>query len=439
MPKVLGTPTPRFHLHAPSKKESVLIMAFRWHNEATATNYRLRYFVGLRVLVKDWDLAKQRVKFAKLESYTDQAGQYDHINKRLDALSEKTVAIWRDHKGIMTPEDLALELDYFAGKKIRPDTGRTATFQDFLTAYVLERKNAAAAKRGTWKILHTWSSHLNAYATDRGITLDFDSFTWEFLNDFKNWLCAPPRSHGQNYISKGIDVVKQFLREAERRHLHTNTTYRGFSVAKEKTTKSGLSFDELGALYNLDLTNNKRLEKVRDLFLIGCYTGLRYSDFTRIRPEHITEEDGQKFLSITTQKTGTLVDIPLFPQAELLLRKYDFHPPGISNVKMNEYLREVGQLAGLDDTFLIVRTVGGKRQETLHSKWEVLTSHVARRSFATNFFLLGIPAAMLMKITGHATERQFMAYIAVDGKRNARLLAKEVAFRMEQRTLRIVK
>ena len=165
------------------------------------------------------------------------------------------------------------------------------------------------------------------------------------------------------------------------------------------------------------------LDKARDLFLIGAYTGLRYSDFTSIRPEHILEEDGKRFLVLHTQKTNTEVTIPLFPIADKILKKYAYTTPKLSNQKMNVALKELGAKAMLNQSVTDVRTKGGKRVDKTYSKWEKLSSHTARRSFATNFFLSGIPAAVLMQITGHSTERQFMQYINVNPQANAKKFA----------------
>jgi integrase len=161
------------------------------------------------------------------------------------------------------------------------------------------------------------------------------------------------------------------------------------------------------------------LERVRDLFLIGAYTGLRFSDFSRIHSNHIETVEGNTILNITTQKTGQYVSIPLMPIPLSLLRKYNFEAPKISNQKMNEYLKELGQLAGMTGKMLVTGSKGGKREDTTAEKWQKLTTHVCRRSFATNFYRDNVPINVLMKITGHATERQFMQYIAIDGKMNA--------------------
>lgn len=249
---------------------------------------------------------------------------------------------------------------------------------------------------------------------------------------------SPPREFSANYASKVVSVIRQFMREAKRRKLHQNDTFADFSIKTEKTTKVALGFDELETLLDLDLSNNPRLDKVRDLFLIGCYTGLRYSDFSRIEPGHVVTEDGEKFLEITTEKTRQPVVIPFMPELEPLLAKYNYNPPKISGQKMNDYLKELCKLAGLTERLRIISNKAGKKQESEVEKWELITTHVARRSFATNMFSWGFPAMNIMKITGHTTEKQFMDYICIEGRQNAKLMAKQIAMKREKPRLRKV-
>ena len=143
-------------------------------------------------------------------------------------------------------------------------------------------------------------------------------------------------------------------------------------------------------------------------------------------------------VEITTQKTGEQVTIPFNPELGHLLNKYKFNPPKISSQKMNDYLKELCSFAGMTEKVLVVTNKAGKREENQVEKYKLITTHVARRSFATNVFLLGVPAINIMKITGHTTERQFMAYIRIDGRLNAQHMAKQIALKQQERYLRKV-
>lgn len=408
MPKVNGIPKVRFNL-LDRKAELTYLFAF-FHYQG---GQRLKYSTGEKVRPAYWDDKTYRLKLNRKHP------EHSDINLRLNNLELTITQVYRDfNNGDISPDDFRKELDYRLGYAHRPESkeAKAPALLDFIQTFIDEKK---VQPRGTWKILQTVFSLLKSYAEERTGGMNYENIDFAFFSDFKAWLFAPPRLHSANYASKVVSVLRQFMRDAQRRGYHSKTDYQGFSIKKVKTTKIAMSFDELEHLYSLDLSGNTRLEKVRDLFLIGAYTGLRFSDFTRIYPEHIETVGDKTILTITTQKTGEQVSIPLLPIPLVLLRKYNFEAPKISNQKMNDYLKELGQLAGMTGKMIVTGSKGGKREDSTAEKWEKLTTHVARRSFATNFYRDGVPAVVLMKITGHATERQFMQYIAIDGKLNA--------------------
>lgn len=413
MPKVNGLPKVRFnlfHFRKDEKKEAYINLLFIYKAGL------LKVSSGKKVNPAYWDAKTQRATL-------DRRNPTAHviINDQLDALAAATIQIYRDFNlGDIPLETFRRELEYRMGWKARPAEQVQApalSFFDFIEHEYLPEKQARA--KGTWMGLRGAFHLLKEYATEkRGGVLHYEDLTHRFFADFKKWL-HERKGHGINTAAKFLRRLKQFARASHERRYHNTTDFLAIRTESAKPTKIALTFQELEALYRLDLTDNPRLERVRDLFLIGAYTGLRFSDFSRIRPEHIEETDGKKLLNITTKKTGQPVSIPLFDIPETLLRKYDFAAPEISPQKMNDYLKELGRLAGMTGKVIVTDTAGGKRSETVLEKWEMLTTHVARRSFATNFYRDGVQAIVLMQITGHTTERQFMQYIAIEGRANA--------------------
>jgi integrase len=146
------------------------------------------------------------------------------------------------------------------------------------------------------------------------------------------------------------------------------------------------------------------------LFIIACDTGLRFSDLIELRNENIINNGS--VIRIRTQKTGEVVIIPLKGKVKEILKKYEGIPPqAISNQKMNEYLKELGEMAELIEDVVISLTKGGTRQTETFKKFELITTHTARRSFATNAYLQNVPTISIMKITGHTTAKSFLKYI----------------------------
>jgi integrase len=231
------------------------------------------------------------------------------------------------------------------------------------------------------------------------------------------------KDYSTNTIGKNVKNIKVFLKEAFKRGLTTNKIFEDedFRVTEEDTEQIYLKDDEIMRLYNLDLSKDKKLEKVRDLFIVGCHTGLRFSDLGQIREENFIENNTQ--IRIRTQKTGELVVIPMHYVVREIHKKYEGKlPKMISSQKFNKYLKDLGEKAKINCPVFRSLTKGGLRVNKPVDKYKMMVSHTARRSFATNMFLAGAPSISIMKITGHKTEKAFMKYIRISQEDNARLI-----------------
>lgn len=411
MPKVSGIPSVKFNLDKEVNGECYILLTFRYKAG------KLKRSTGEKIAAKYWDAKTQRATMDKRDTT-----RHVKVNDQLSRFTAVIIQIYRDFNlGNISLEDFKNEINYrmeFKPRPTPPAPVAVPSFFEFIENEFLpeQQKNAYTTRKALGSVF----SHLKTYAKEkRGGVLNYEDLDFKFFTDFKKWLHEAPRNHSIDTAGKTIRRVKQMLNAAHARRYHAVTDFKAVRTETAKTSKFALTFDELEQLYALDLSGNTRLEKVRDLFLIGAYTGLRFSDFTRIRPEYIEQTDGKTILTITAAKTGQVVSMPLFPIPAAILRKYNYETPKISNQKMNEYLKELGKLAGMTGKMIVTNTTGGKRSEAVLSKWERLSTHVARRSFATNFYRDGVPPVVLMKITGHTTERQFMQYIAIDGKMNA--------------------
>jgi integrase len=213
--------------------------------------------------------------------------------------------------------------------------------------------------------------------------------------------------------------LKVFLREAFDEGITTNNifTNRKFRSNNSLADTIYLTQIEIDEILKLDLSNSVKLEKVRDMFVIGCHTGLRFSDIVNIRPENIN--DG--LIELTQMKTKEQVAIPMTKVAEMLLSKYNYTIPKISNQKFNDYLYEVvKQCEGLHIEVTKIAIQGGKKIEINKPKYEFVSSHTARRSFATNEYKLrNLTTREIMSITGHKTEKSFYKYIRETPKESA--------------------
>lgn len=162
------------------------------------------------------------------------------------------------------------------------------------------------------------------------------------------------------------------------------------------------------------------------MFLIGCYTGLRVSDFSRLSAAHIG-----RHITIKTHKTGIPVVIPIHPVVREIIESGFDLTNTISDQKFNEQIKELCRLAGITEDVLINKNEGGKNVEKIIPKYKLVSSHTARRSFATNAYKAGVPTIAIMKITGHTKESTFLKYIKVSAQENAEMLSRHPFFMQE--------
>ena len=253
----------------------------------------------------------------------------------------------------------------------------------------------------------------------------FEEIDMKFYYDFRDFAYTNEEL-SDNYFGTCIKFLKTVMNEAADEGLNANMIYKNKKFVKVNIDVENiyLTADQLEIMFKKDLSKLEKLDRVRDLFLVGCWTGLRFSDFTNIQPENI---DGN-FIDIKTQKTGEKIAIPIHPTVKAILEKYagktpNSLPPPISNVKMNEYLKDLGKELDFDEIITLEKNRGGRIEKQSKALHELLTTHTARRSFASNMFRLGVPSMIIMAVTGHRSEASFMKYIKVTPREKAAIMA----------------
>lgn len=225
------------------------------------------------------------------------------------------------------------------------------------------------------------------------------------------------REHGlkENSIGQHIKNLKAVMNEAYKRGLHTNTAYLQFRKPSEETDAVYLTGEELQKIKDLQLEGH--LAKARDLFLLGCYTAMRFSDYSRIKKSWIKGDN----IVFTEEKTGNRNLIPLSPAAREIITRYK-GAPRLSQQKLNEYIKEVCKLAGITDKVELTYTKGGLEVRRAKPKCDLVSTHTARRTGATLLVKAGAPIAWVMKVTGHKSEKSFMRYIRLSSEEYADLV-----------------
>jgi integrase len=199
---------------------------------------------------------------------------------------------------------------------------------------------------------------------------------------------------------------------ALKKKYHTNYDFKDFKKTSSETDEIALSVEELENLFQHDFSKMPRLERVRDVFVFGCATGLRYSDYSRISRENI--RNGHVF--INTQKLKSNLGIPLNKYSKSILEKYEYNLPVISSQKFREYIKEACEKVGMDEMVVKTSFIGSKRIEERFKKHDMISTHTARRTFITISLEKGMRPDIVMSITGHKSYSSFKKYIKLSNK-----------------------
>jgi integrase len=432
-------PTVNFYLKKAEGKPptSLVYLQMRYHGQ------KFVYSCRFNVDPNDWDEKRQLVK---TRSKTDSTGLV-HLNTRLKEMREICIHAYNTEsaKGIPTNSQLKPYLDAYMHqntdkeKTMRGGPTLFGLINDFISGDIGDKKSP-----GTINTYRTAKKHLENFQTREGYPIDFNTINLDFKYKYTKYL---GKSHGSgknkekalspNSIAKEIKNVRTFMNMAVELGYTTNLAYKSkkFGVKSEETDAVYLTEKELRKLYKIDFSNDKRLEAVRDLFVFSSFVGLRYSDASNIKPENIVKIDGGKFIKVVTIKTGRPVTIPCNDIVLNIFKKYSHNknhlPPAISNQKYNDYLKEVGEQAGLTET-------GRLASDLSKPLYQCLTSHTARRNFATNCYLAGMDSRMIMAVTGHSTEKSFQAYLKVSGDEYAKKMSEHMKKDLSRQALKAV-
>lgn len=381
-----------------------------------------KYYLPENIEPRHWNQKEQKVR----RTYTGYSSFNDLLKVRVDDIEDVYRKYVSEHKEEPTSHLLKSLID----ERLKPEKVVT-TAKDFFAYYeqfiqqcedgVRLNSKGKPITKGTIETYKNTLEFLKGYRKTVKKPINFDTIDLEFYSGFVAFL-THDKLQSTNSIGKHIKNIKSVLNDATERGINTNLAYKSklFKRVTEKTDSIYLNEVELEALAKLDLSHKKGHEQVRDLFLVGCYTGLRFSDLSRLNAELIKDD----FIEITQQKTSEPVVIPVHPKVKQILDKYDGQlPKAISNQKTNQYLKYIGeQIPKLKKQEQKSFTKGGTGIVKNFKKWELLTTHTARRSFATNNYLNGVPAITIMAITGHKTEKSFLNYIKVTPTEHAKVI-----------------
>ena len=387
---------------------------------------RIEFTTGYRIDSAKWDADKQRVKngcsnklkqsaseinASLLEYYTEiqsifKRFEVEDVMPTPEQIKEAFNALHKPVSEEPKPKKEALPCDFFqVFDDFVEDCGRQNNWTD-----------------STFEKFAAVKNHLTNFR--EGLTFEF--FDERGLNDYVGYL-RDVKEMRNTTIGKQLSFLKWFLRWAFKKGVHQNNAYDSYKPKLKSTQKKiiFLTWDELNRLREFKIPSNKQaLERVRDVFLFQCFTGLRYSDVFNLRRSDIKGDH----IEVTTVKTSDSLIIELNNHSKAILDKYkdvafenDKVLPVITNQKMNDYLKELAEMAGIDEPVCQTYYKGNERIDDVTPKYALLGTHAGRRTFICNALALGIPPQVVMKWTGHSDYKAMKPYIDIadDIKANA--------------------
>ena len=359
---------------------------------------------GLNCKPEDWQ--NNRVKAnTKKEKYYG----YDSINEKLSEIESKIqdISLFFRASKIKPTKELFLEkYDYEEKVVITTEYEIFKCFEEYI------EKGKLTKTPNTIKGQMTVKNYLDYFCKEKNISLSFDEVNNVFFESLRDYSYEVKKMK-QNYFAKVIKVLKSFLNWAIEKGYNTNREFEKFKAAEHDIDIVYLSFDELMKLYEKDFDND-RLSQVRDFYCMGCFTGLRFSDLSKLHLANISEDH----IVLSIQKTKTQNHaIKLNKYAKAILEKYKgtiYEPlPIISSQKFNEYIKECCELAEITQSFTIHWFVGNKKKSLTQPKCKFITSHTARKTFITNSLLLGMEPKAIKKIANIKKDAVLDKYMKV--------------------------
>ncbi|RZJ36394.1 MAG: integrase [Flavobacterium sp.] len=379
-----------------------------------------------------WNQNKQQVRnVAASDSYREK------VNKKLSDIAKKAIDEL-PNIGNKFPDkdwlkDILLECE---GKPKRSALKEHVYLGDYGRIYAEEsvhrfNKQGEPISERTTLDYHNTVNKLEAFEKLYKTKIALLEADFSFHRQFVQYLRKVEKL-GANTIGGQIANIKAFLRHAfvNKVPVHPAFLSQEFNAPSAKTNDPYFNVNDLKTIFNHKLPKDGYLDNARDWLVISCWTGLRVSDLLHLTPKDINKFG---FIDICAVKTGIDVAIPLHPMVKDILAKRDGQfPRSLSDQKYNDYIKELCQEIGFDEPCKGGKMVDVNKDQKgkaiwrkisgIYPKYELITSHIGRRSFATNHYGL-LDNLTIMKITGHKSEAQFLKYIKLTPKEHADRLA----------------
>lgn len=383
---------------------------------------RLDLSTGYRIDLNKWDDSKQKVKSGTTNKLKQSASEINASLNKIESIVQDTFKVYEVKEEIPTLKNLKEEIN--SRIKIQPTivenkVSKISFFETF-DQFLKECSKESQWTIATLKKYRTLGNNLEKF--DQRISLN--SFDHKKLDKYMDYLTTKHK-YKNTTLEKHLKFLKRFLKWGIDKGYIENDSYKNYSPKIKKVNKKVifLTKSDIDKIKNYPIPNEKQyLERVRDVLIFSCFSGLRYSDLYALTWDDMKSNS----LEFVTEKTDDKIIVELNDHTRAIIEKYRYirFPknkvlPVISNQKYNEYLKELGEMIGFNDTIKEVYFRGSDRIESVKPLYALFSSHIGRRSFICNGLYMGIPVHIMMKWTGHSDYDSMKPYIdTVDSMRS---------------------
>ncbi|WP_339848272.1 tyrosine-type recombinase/integrase [uncultured Dokdonia sp.] len=365
------------------------------------------YSTGQRIHPQDWDLKYKRP--IKNPSKIESGITLRNLKKTLEAHVNLLDRLSVQYE--MIDEKLTIDIVRLAfDKEFKKSSTKTNGFFKVYDIFLDQKINDPTDKGNS-------PSTIKRYQYNKNLLLDFEKFIgkpirFSAFNQtvYQSFLrfSIEQKKHSANTLSRNVGLLKTFLFWAEKNKYTYNDEFKNFeNVKRFPTEEIAFNINQIKEIKSFDLSNNIRLEKVRDLFLLGCATGFRYGNYSKLKKTDIIND----FICVTDVKDSSKsLKVPMNEISRSILEKYDYSLPSISNQKFNKYVKELFQILGFNENAKKSMRYGKHVHTSIVPLYMRVNSHTARRSFITIMKNKGVPDKVIMGYTGHKSIQNFNLY-----------------------------
>lgn len=396
------------------RRTAQVMIRVRWNKKEEAA-----FALKCKVEVDKWDTALQRARFNTIHKIGEQKYTARIVNGIIEVALARIDTIFTEFslmEDIPTRSMLKHEYEYKEKeerqKEDEPQLKSTFVemYEEFCNKCSDERNwsaNVHYKYQQIWNQLHGCDPHIS-----------LESLTKAKMVQLKNWYVE--NGYRNVTIKKQFKILKSMLRWLQGAGYTIQPGVLNYKVNLTVVPKTVvfLKYSELMSFYGFEFPEEKNyLARARDMFCFMAFTSLRYSDLHALKKVNVVGDN----LLLCTQKTSDSLTIPLTDNAKAIIAKYwnDDEPmtsklfPVASNQKLNGYIQEAAQMAGLNREIFNVYYTGSIRHEEYHPFYEVISCHCARRTFVCCSLAMGIPPTIVMSCTGHKDYESMKPYIEV--------------------------